>query len=223
MQLVIALPKDNLSDALVAALRNMILDGRLPPGERINEVYLAQRLGVSRTPLREALARLALEGALTSIPRIGQFVKPLTLEEFDQIYSIRPILDPEALRLAGLPPPDRIERLAALDAAIEQETDPDRITELDDEWHLELIAGCSNKVLVDLVRQFINRTRRYEIALMRESDNIARVASNHRAVIAALRSGDLPAACTALRENLEAGRAPIAAWLRTRELSENQV
>jgi DNA-binding GntR family transcriptional regulator len=220
MQLEVLLPKDNLSDGLVVALRNMILDGRLPGGERINEVYLAQRLGVSRTPLREALARLALEGALTSVPRIGQFVKHLTMEEFDQIYAIRPLLDPEALRLAGLPPPDRIDWLAALNVAIEREAEPDRIIELDDEWHLGLIADCPNKVLIELIRQFIIRTRRYEMALMRESENVARAASNHRDVIAALQSGDLQAACAALRNNLETGRAPIAAWLRARELKK---
>src|SRR4051812_30166736 len=77
---------DNLSDALVIELRNQIVDGRLPAGERINEVHLAQALGVSRTPLREALARLAHEGALRAVPRIGYFVRPLTLEELEQIY-----------------------------------------------------------------------------------------------------------------------------------------
>src|SRR2546421_11300111 len=108
MQTSAALPlRDNISDSVAAELRRRIVDCRLPAGERINEVHLSQQLGVSRTPLREALARLAHEGALETIPRIGYFVRPLTREEFEQIYSIRPILDPEALRLAGLPSPDR--------------------------------------------------------------------------------------------------------------------
>ena len=85
----------------------MILDGRLPAGERINEVRLAAQLGVSRTPLREALARLANEGALRDEPRRGYFVKPLTGEEVRAIYPIRAILDPAALRLAGIPAPAR--------------------------------------------------------------------------------------------------------------------
>jgi DNA-binding GntR family transcriptional regulator len=107
----LAIVRDNISDTVAVELRNRIVAGRLPAGERINEVHLSQQLGVSRTPLREALARLAQEGALRHVARIGYFVRPLTLEEFEQIYAIRPILDPEALRLAGLPSRDRLERL----------------------------------------------------------------------------------------------------------------
>src|SRR5688572_10990022 len=103
METALEPPRDNLSGALVTKLRHMIVDGTLPAGGRLNEVHLAQQLGVSRTPLREALTRLAQEGALTSLPRIGWFVRPLTVEELEQIYPIRALLDPEALRLAGLP------------------------------------------------------------------------------------------------------------------------
>ena len=94
----------------------MIVDGQLPAGARINEVHLSRRLGISRTPLREALAGLEQEGALDSLPRIGWFVRPLTLDEFSQIYPIRALLDPEALRLAGLPSAERLARLRALNA-----------------------------------------------------------------------------------------------------------
>src|SRR5690349_21308913 len=105
------LSRDNLSDQAAGLVRTMIVNGELPAGHRINEVHLALRLGVSRTPLREALAGLEREGALTSVPRIGWFVRPLTLDEFRQIYPIRGLLDPEALRLAGLPSPDLLKRL----------------------------------------------------------------------------------------------------------------
>ena len=209
---------DNISDLVTTELRNMIVDGRLPAGERINEVHISQRLGVSRTPLREALARLAHEGALTSIPRIGYFVRALTLEEFEQIYAIRPLLDPEALRLAGLPSRDRLERLQKINDKIEKARDADTIISLDDEWHLELIADCSNRVLIDLIEQFIRRTRRYEIALMRERKDVPVAAANHRAIMAALRRRDLKAACAALRKNLQTGYEPISSWLIEREL-----
>src|ERR1700704_3677642 len=114
MQIQQLLTPENISASVAYALRNMIVDGRLPAGERINEVHLSVLLGVSRTPLREALAKLAQEGALRSIPRIGYFVRELTLEEFEQIYDIRPLLDPEALRLSGLPSRQRMERLRQL-------------------------------------------------------------------------------------------------------------
>jgi DNA-binding GntR family transcriptional regulator len=211
------LPRENLSGELVVQLRNMIVDGRLPAGERINEVHLAAQLGVSRTPLREALAKLGQEGALSSLPRIGWFVRPLTLDEFEQIYPIRPLLDPEALRLAGLPTGDRLERLEALNARIASERDADAAIALDDEWHLLLIEGCPNRVLIDLIRQFIGRTRRYEIALMRDGANVAVAAETHAGILAAIGNGDLDTACARLRRNLQTGFAPIADWLRERE------
>lgn len=208
---------NNISDSVVVELRNMIVDGRLPPGERINEVHLAKELGVSRTPLREALHLLAHEGALTSAPRIGYFVRPLTLEEFRQIYAIRPLLDPEALRLAGIPPKTRLQELREINERLEKTRKADDIIELDDQWHLELIAGCDNQVLINLIRQFMQRTRRYEIALMREQRNAGRACVQHRRIIAALNRGDLDAACNALRSNLQDGYEAIASWLQSRE------
>src|SRR5215217_1963523 len=114
MQNATAIARDNISDSVAAEVRNMIVDGRLPAGERVNEVHLSQQLGVSRTPLREALGKLAHEGALNNVPRIGYFVLPLTLEEFEQVYAIRPLLDPKALRLAGLPDKASLIRLRKL-------------------------------------------------------------------------------------------------------------
>lgn len=214
-----ALSRDNLSEAAAGLVRNMIVNGELPAGERINEVRLALRLGISRTPLREALAGLEREGALSSVPRIGWFVRLLTLEELRQIYPIRALLDPEALRLAGLPSADMLERLQALNRRIDRERDPDIVIDLDDEWHRLLISNCPNKVLLDLVEQFIQRTRRYEIALMREGRNVAVAANNHRDIIQALAEGDLDGGCAALRLNLQAGFGPIALWLAEREAS----
>src|SRR5215203_6623798 len=147
------LARDNLSDAVTSRLRNLIVDGTLPAGERINEVHLAQQLGVSRTPLREALAKLAHEGAIRAVARIGYFVRPLTLEEFNEIYAIRPLLDPEALRLAGIPSRDRLMKLTTLNDRLEKARSADTIIDLDDEWHMELIAGCPNSILLDLIRQ----------------------------------------------------------------------
>jgi DNA-binding GntR family transcriptional regulator len=213
----LAIVRDNISDAVAIELRHMIVDGRLPAGERINEVHLSQQLGVSRTPLREALARLAQEGALRHVARIGYFVRPLTLEEFEQIYAIRPLLDPEGLRLAGLPSTDRLERLQEINDQIRSERDADRIIDLDDEWHLELIADCPNKVLIELILQFIQRTRRYEIALMREHRNVLVAVANHDNIMTAIGRGDLEAACAALRTNLQTGRPPIVEWLTARE------
>jgi DNA-binding GntR family transcriptional regulator len=210
--------RENTSSSVANAVRRMIVDGELEPGERINEVHLSQQLGVSRTPLREALGRLAHEGALDTVPRIGHFVRPLTVDEIEQLYQIRPLLDPEALRLAGLPPTEKIERLRELNESITAaDDDLDEVISADDDWHIELVSDCPNKILIDLIQQFMRRTRRYEVTLMREKGNVSAATTNHRSIIAALKRRDLDAACKALRANLESGRAPIIAWLTSRE------
>src|SRR5262245_9415830 len=121
------LRRTNISDTIANKLRSMIIDGRLPPGARINEVHLAASLGVSRTPLREALSRLANEGAVAVEPRRGFFVAPLSTTELEQLYSIRPVLDPEALRIAGVPAPCRLRNLRILNRRLAKERKPERI------------------------------------------------------------------------------------------------
>jgi DNA-binding GntR family transcriptional regulator len=209
--------RPNLSHSIADELRERIVDGRLPAGEAINEVHLAAELGVSRTPLREALFRLVAEGTIESHSRRGFFVRSLSVDDFEQIYAIRPLLDPEALRLAGLPRPPRLARLAALNQKMREATRLERILALDDQWHLELLADCPNRVLVGLIEQFIRRTRCYELALMRECRNRERAITDHREIIAALRRRDLEAACAALKRNMQHGREPILAWLRERD------
>jgi DNA-binding GntR family transcriptional regulator len=210
------LHRANVSQQVAAAVRGMIVDGALAPGQRINEVRLSQALGVSRTPLREALGRLAAEGALSSTPAIGYAVRPLTAEEFEQLYEIRPILDPEALRLAGLPNARRLARLETLNRRFAAARDAESAIALDDEWHLELIAACPNKVLIELIEGVILRTRRYEVALLRDQPNLARASGDHDRILKALRSGDLAAACAGLKRNMQSGREPIIAWLTAR-------
>lgn len=207
--------RGNISEAAADAVRAMIVDGRLGAGDRINEVHLAGQLGVSRTPLREALSGLVSEGALIARPRLGYFVRPLTLEEFEQIYDIRPLLDPEALRLAGIPSAKRIARLEKLNVDLARAKGL-RAIEIDDAWHMELIADCPNRVLIDMIQNMIVRTRRYELALMREQKNVGTATEDHERIMAALNAGDLTAACAALKQNMQSGREPIVAWLKTR-------
>jgi len=207
--------RGNISEAAADAVRAMIVDGRLEAGDRINEVRLAEQLGVSRTPLREALSGLVAEGALIAKPRLGYFVRPLTLEEFEQIYDIRPLLDPEALRLAGIPSAKRLARLEKLNAQL-QAARGLRAIEIDDEWHMELIADCPNKVLIELIQKIIVRTRRYELALMREQKNVTTATGDHERIMAALKNNDLEAACAGLKRNMQSGREPIVNWLKQR-------
>ncbi len=203
----------NLSDHIADQIRDMITTGALPGNSRINEVHLAERLGVSRTPLREALALLVSEGALDNRPRKGNFVRPLTSREFEEIYAIRPILDVEALRLAGLPSPADLEKLRDLNEKLHvAKSALTRITR-DDEWHLLLVGQCNNSVLLDLIRHFILRTRRYELAYLEKETNAESAYREHQVILQALANGDLESACEGLKQNLTSGVAPILAWL----------
>ena len=209
----------NLAEEVAALVREMILDGRLPAGERINEVRLAARIGVSRTPLREALSRLANEGALRIEPRRGFFVQPLSAEEVRAIYPIRSILDPAALRLAGIPSPEKIARLRQINLKLAKATDPAEAVRLDDELHLELVADCPNPVLIELIQQFMWRTRRYELGLMKRRVNMASAVARHERIFAALEAGDIDEAAKELEENMH-GEGPVLEWLAERESAE---
>lgn len=210
------LDRTNLNDEVEAVLRGMIVDGQLAAGDRLNEVQLAAGLGVSRTPLREALNRLVAEGAVEARPRYGYFVKPLTLEEFEQLYDIRPLLDPQALRSGGLPPRARIDRLETLNRQMATAKTATARIALDDEWHLALINHCANRVLIGIIQNMMLRTKRYELAWMREATGVGAAHDGHTAILAKLRSSDLEGACAALQENLMIAKPAIIDWLKSR-------
>jgi len=208
--------RSNISAELANRLRDMIFDGVLADGERINEVHLAKKLGISRTPLREALSMLTREEALDNIPRRGFFVRPLSVQEFEDIYPIRALLDPEALRLSGIPDKRRISRLKDINRKIQAAVDMKNRLTLDDQWHLELLSNCQNQVLIDLIKLFMRRLRRYGLAFYREKRVIEDANKEHAQIIDALNQGDLGLACEALRQNLSSDPQPVFEWLDQR-------
>jgi len=191
----------------------MIVTRALAPGERVNEVHLARELGISRTPLREALSSLVAEGALTAVARKGFFVSALSVDELKHIYPIRALLDPQALRQAGIPDDRKLKALAGLNREIEASRDVETRISLDDRWHLELVSDCENPVLIELIEQLIRRTHRYEYGYLSDKRNLAVPLEEHARILAALAEGDLEGACDWLRQNMTSGLQPIIAWL----------
>jgi DNA-binding GntR family transcriptional regulator len=210
------LTSSSMSAQAAREVRRMIVHGELRDGARINEVRLAAELGVSRTPLREGLGQLVAERVVRSEPRLGFFVAPFTIAEFEQLYDIRPLLDPEALRLAGIPSSASLDRLDRINRRMQAAKTPPIAIDLDDEWHMELLAECPNRVLVELIQQIIGRTRCYEYALFRETKNVWTASNEHELIVAALRRRDLASACSLLQQNMRSGKAPIVAWLTNR-------
>ncbi len=213
MQLV----KQNTSNAVADIVRAMIVEGELADGQRINEVRLAKKLGVSRTPLREALALLTAEGAVYLRTHHGAYVCPLSRKEYDELRQIRPLLDPEALRLSGIPDKSRIEQLDAMNQELVSISDPTTAVTLDNRWHLALVADCPNAVLIQLIEQMMQRMRRYEVALFRETRNTFRAGNEHEQIIRALESRDLRRACRILKQNMQSDAELVSAWLAERE------
>ncbi len=212
------LDRPNLPDAVARSLRRQILEHALRAGERLNEVALAARLGVSRTPLREALSSLVSEGFVEQVPRRGFFVRPLSADEARQIYPVRAILDPAALALAGVPPAAELSALRAINREIERSAGGAETTlELDERWHRRLVSGCPNRELLALIDRYIDRTQRYELAYFRASKHVAVAVGEHDRILDVLRAGDLEAACRALEDNMRSAVGPILAWLASRE------
>ena len=116
-----------------------------------------------------------------------------------------------------MPPEQQLRRLERINAKIEAAIDPDAIIDLDDQWHLLLIEHCPNKVLLDLIRDFMRRTRRYELALMRERQQVDVATETHAQIMTALHRGDLDRAVVLVKRNMESGREPIRSWLIERE------
>ncbi|WP_254125127.1 GntR family transcriptional regulator [Amycolatopsis sp. CA-230715] len=184
-----------------------VLDGRLGPGSRVNEVRLAAELGVSRTPLREALVALADRALLISAPGRGFLVPELDRAEAHRLYQLIAELEALAVRWTTLP------ELAALTDALDECADAmagDDPSTVDERWHALLLSRCANPHLVRLVEQTKPLIKRYEIAYFRSVAGTSRSIEEHRAIAAALRAGDLSAATDLLVRN----------WVRTAEHEE---
>ena len=209
--------RDNLSAEIRDKVREDIVSGRMRPNQRINEVQLAKQLEVSRTPLRESLFGLVNEKLVTEIPRRGFFVAPFRVEEILELYAIRQILDPAALKLAGKPRDKTLEKLTVLNDKIAKAKRVKDIIELDDRWHLLLVEGCNNQILLNLIQEHMIRTRRYEFAYFSQSKNLTVATDEHTAILDALRAGKINMACKCLLQNMTSAEGPLIDWVRSKQ------
>lgn len=213
--------RENLSSDVRKTLCDRIVVGELKPGARLNEVHLARELEVSRTPLREALYGLVSAGLVDEVPRRGFFVSGFSVREIEQLYAVRQILDPAALKMAGIPDAATIEELKRLNKKIASAKKPLRIIDLDDQWHLLLIKGCENEILRQLIQQHMLRTRRYEYAYFSQVANVTVATDEHDKIIEALENNKLSMACKFLLQNMTSAESPLLDWVREQETKQD--
>ena len=205
-----------LGEQVYHALRALLRGGRIPLGQPLQEVQLAERLGVSRTPVREAMTRLASEGLLVSDGR--SFVVPkLALRDVDDIYEVRFLIEPAAIRSVAAFTTERAVR-APLDAALaaaaaaQKAGDAAAFGEAHRRFRAAWLALVPNRRLVRAVEQYADHLQHIRALTLGNARVRAIVLKGHKRIAAALAAGDGAAAAEAMRSNLtEAKRAFIAA------------
>jgi DNA-binding GntR family transcriptional regulator len=209
-----AIARVPLRDQVHHAIIDRILRDELRPGARISDTTLARELGVSRTPIREALLRLEREGFLEADVGRGFFVKPLSVREVRDVYPVLWTLEVAALRGTAALTEDRRAELDRINAALEGEQDPERRIDLDEAWHRTLLETCGNEYLMGLIATLKTVIRRYEYAYMQNAGYIPVSTRTHEQIAELLAAGDVDGAAPLLENNWRFTLDSLLKWLR---------
>jgi DNA-binding GntR family transcriptional regulator len=196
-----AAPTPNRSDLLYSQLRRAIVQGQLRPNQRLVEAELAETLNVSRTPVREVLQRLSLDG-LVSRHRRGWVVREHGADEIRDIYACRAALEGYAARLAAASASD--EQLAELETILYSVdgTNRDEMVAVNERFHETIIDAAGNPLLAELARRsrlyFFNR----QVAKLYTDDEAAHSRSQHVRLLKALQARDADEAEAVTREHI---------------------
>jgi DNA-binding GntR family transcriptional regulator len=193
-------------------LREAIVAGELLPGARLSEAELARRLGISRTPVREALTVLEREGLVTSVPRLGAFVRTVTETDVDEIYAVREALEVLATQLVV----DRVTPvgLAHIDEEVERmraavaHGDPHAYVEQLDAFYALLVRLAGNATLEALHRSLLGPVRRLRRIAMTRAGRMQRSFDQAEKIAQAIAARDT-AAGELMREQIRSARAVV--------------
>ena len=209
--------RQSLREQVREALRDRIVTGDLSPGQVVRESTVSQQMGVSRTPLREAMIQLEREGLLVSAPAKGFRVAPLNAADARDFFEMAAGLHAMALLEGGVVEPERMEALRLTNDELARETDPVSVVKRDSLWHALLIAGCDNSKITQLAEWLSGVLQRYEIAWARAEPktvtNVRGDAEGHSAILDLIENGELQAATTELIDHWKAQTAPVLDWL----------
>ncbi len=195
-----------LRDVVFNTLRQAILTGEFLPGERLMEVTLADRLGVSRTPVREAIRKLELEGLVIMVPRRGAQVASITVSDLKDVLEVRCELEEFAAKLACKRITE-LEKKTLKDAEDEFENaikkkDLKMIAEKDVAFHDVIFDATKNKRLLQMVNNLREQMYRYRIEYIKDFDYHETLVTEHRTIMDSIITGDVDTAKEAMRQHI---------------------
>ena len=196
-----------LRDVVFNTLRQAILKGELAPGERLMEIQLAERLGVSRTPIREAIRKLELEGLVLMIPRKGAEVAKISEKSLRDVLEVRRSLEELAIELAcqRMTP----EAVAELEMKQDQFRNavlkgrPMDIAETDEAYHDVIYKGTCNDRLIQMINNLREQMYRYRLEYIKDEDKRQVLLLEHDNILKAVRLRRVDEAKVAMREHID--------------------
>ena len=196
-----------LRDVVFQTLRQAILKGELQPGERLMEIKLAESLGVSRTPIREAIRKLELEGLVVMIPRKGAAVANITEKDTKDVLEVRRTLEMFAVEVAC----DRIteEQLVELKKAAKEfeaskgSMDLIRIAETDMNFHEIIYEAPQNERLVQMLNNLRENMYRYRIEYLKDPNYYDSLVKEHQEILCAIEKKDKEYARKCMRDHID--------------------
>jgi DNA-binding GntR family transcriptional regulator len=203
-------------DQVKTLLRSMIAEGALAGGEHLDEIGLSRRIGVSRTPLREALIALEGEGLVQSVPNKGFSLVTADEAMVRDVFPILAALEAQAVTLSGERLIAVAPELAALNERLARTTRKATQYQLDAAIHCGLTDHCGNARLLKLLETHRELARRFDGAGARGTADQAGSCREHRAIIAAVRAGELALARDLLLAHWRRGEDVVIAWLQSR-------
>ena len=200
-------------EAVLAEIRRLLVTGELAPGTPVRQEAVADRLGVSRVPVREALKVLEGEGHVVYLPRRGYVVSELSVADLTEVYRLRELLEAEAIRVA-VPRLDAstilaIERAASDVDAAGRRGDLAAMTSCNREFHFLLFDAAGMPRLSRTLRQLWDATDVYRGVYFAGTGNRRRVADDHASLLSALRTRDVRAAVAAQKSHRDASVSAV--------------
>lgn len=196
-----------LREVVAETLRESIVNGTLKPGERLMEIQLAEELGVSRTPVREAIRKLELEGFVIMIPRRGTYVADLSIKDINEVFEIRTSLDVLAAGLAveriTEDELEQLERLLVEIGELIEGNDIERIVEVDSQFHDVLYKASRNDRLVGIINNLREQFTRFRSISFQYPGRMKVSVEEHRRLVEAIADRNTELAQQIAREHME--------------------